>query len=69
MKETQRERAIRLFREACALLGKLPKGYTVYAANGTPCLMKGPSHDKHGRAQRENIVDTSTACSIEGGDW
>lgn len=69
MRETRRERAIRLFREACALLGKLPKGYSVYAASGTPCLMKGPSHDEHGRAQRENVVEASPDCTIDGGDW
>lgn len=58
-------KAVRLFREAMALLAKLPPGWKVYTASGTPHLMKGDSHDDEGHPRQHSIVDTASGVTID----
>jgi hypothetical protein len=64
-----RESSLRLFREAVELLRKIDRGYSLYVASDTLCLMRGPSHDDHGRPQQGNVVDSTSSLRISGGDW
>lgn len=64
-------RAFGRFDAAVKLLHTLPAGYSVYVANTTMTLMRGPTHDDgSGRPLRENVVATaSRGVRISGGDW
>ena len=63
--------ALAKFHEACALLCEISQksSFEFYVAGDTLCLMRGPSHDEHGRAQRHNVIDTAGQIRISGGDW
>lgn len=63
------ESSLRLFREAVELLRKIDRRYSLYVASDTLCLMRGPSHDKHGRPQQGNVMDSVVSLRISGGDW
>lgn len=63
------ERALRLFREAVELLRQIDSGFSLYVASDTLCLMRGPSHDGHGRPQQSNVVGSTGLLRISGGDW
>lgn len=64
-----RASSIRAFRQAVELLRSLDPGLSLYVANDTLCLMRGPSHDDRGRAQPENVIDSSSSLRISGGDF
>lgn len=42
---------------------------SLYVASDTLCLMRGPSHDDHGKPLRENVVTSASGLRISGGDW
>jgi hypothetical protein len=64
-----RASSIRAFRQAIELLRQIDPDLSLYVASDTLCLMKGPTHDEHGRAQQRNVIDSSSSLRISGGDW
>jgi hypothetical protein len=64
-----RTSSIRAFRQAVELLRQIDPGYSLYVANSTLCLMKGPSHDDRFRALHDNVIDSAGSLRISGGDW
>jgi hypothetical protein len=58
------------FRRACRDLAKLAAvGWTLYLdGSSTMHMMSGPSHDGHGEARRDRILE-SESCGASGGDW
>jgi len=64
-----RAAAIRTFRAAVELLRSIDPKFSIYVANTTMHLMKGPSHDDRWRPLQDNIVDTGYGVRISGGDW
>jgi len=64
-----RASSIRAFRQAVELLRSIDPKLSLYVANGTLCLMKGPSHDDRGRAQQGNVIDSAGRLRLDGGDW
>lgn len=61
--------SIRAFHQAVELLRKIDPELTLYVANDTLCLMRGPSHDDQGHPRKESILETTTCLRISGGDW
>lgn len=58
------------FLRACNLLRNLTeRGWQLYLSGSTLCLMRGDSHDKAGRPQRDNIVESALIPGAGGGDW
>ena len=57
------------FRKAVDLLRSLDPDLSLYVASDTLCLMSGPSHDDHGQARRDRILETTALLRISGGDW
>jgi hypothetical protein len=59
------------FRAACALLREITATthFELYVASDTLCLLRGPSHDRHDRAQQQNVVESDGSLRISGGDW
>lgn len=64
-----RASSLRAFREAVELLRSLDSRLSLYVASDTLCLMRGPSHDDHGRPLRGNIVERAVCLRVSGGDW
>lgn len=68
--EAAEARAFKLFTRAMDSLRRMPQPFHVYVASGTPCLMRGPTHDEGGRPLKGNIVACdSIGVRIDGGDW
>lgn len=64
------ERDLMDFLCACNVLRNLTeRGFQLYLANDTMCLMRGDSHDRYGRAQRDNAIDSVAIPGASGGDW
>jgi hypothetical protein len=64
-----RASSIRAFRQAIGLLRSIDPDLSLYVASDTLCLMRGPSHDDHGRPQQQNVIDSTGSLRISGGDW
>lgn len=65
------EQVRKKFLLACALLLEISAKthYEFYVASDVLCLMKGPSHDRAGRPQKDNVVESECRIRISGGDW
>jgi hypothetical protein len=61
--------SIRAFHAAIELLRQIDPEFSLYVANDTLCLMRGPSHDDNARPLRDNVVATAVNLRISGGDW
>lgn len=58
------------FLRACNLLRNLTeRGWQLYLAGNTMCLMRGDSHDDNARPLRENVVESVLIPGAGGGDW
>jgi len=64
-----RASSIKAFRQAVELLRSIDPGLSLYVANSTLHLMKGPSHDDRHQPVQDNVIDTATRLRISGGDW
>lgn len=64
-----RASSIKAFRDAVELLRQIDGGLSIYVANDTLHLMKGPSHDDRWRPLQNNIIDSGHGVRISGGDW
>lgn len=66
-----KKEAMLKFRSACEILEEISTKsvFQLYVANDTLCLMHGPSHDRHGIAQQDNVVAVNSRLRISGGDW
>jgi hypothetical protein len=64
-----RTSSMKAFRAAVNLLRLIDPDLSLYVANDTLCLMRGPSHDDQGHPQQDNIIDSSSSLRIGGGDW
>jgi hypothetical protein len=64
-----RASSIQAFRKAVELLLSIDREFSLYVASDTLCLIRGPSHDDHGRPQQRNILDSASSLRISGGDW
>lgn len=60
---------MKAFRAAVNLLRLIDPDLSLYVANDTLCLMRGPSHDDQGHPQQGNVIDSVTSLRIGGGDW
>ncbi len=64
-----RASSIRAFRQAVELLRSIDPKLSIYVANTTMHLMRGPSHDDRARPLRDNVLDSGFGVRISGGDW
>lgn len=64
------EAQLRAFRRAAAALDRLGKqGLHIYMAPGSLCLLGGPSHDGHGSARQDRVLEEGSVTNGSGGDW
>jgi hypothetical protein len=65
-----RAASIKAFRQAMALLKTLDPDLSIYVANSTVHLMKGPTHTRDAsRPLHHNSIDADGGVRISGGDW